>query len=111
MLFTNEEPGSPDAAFIEVNNATADSSLIPNLVRKGYLVRTMTDPSPERIRANDTRRCDLSMASGAQILSTDYPFDERAASGYAVHFEHGNARCNPVRESAGCISSELGEHF
>jgi hypothetical protein len=111
LLFTNEEPGRPDAAFIEVNNATADASLIPSLVRKGYLVRTMTDPSPERIRANDTRRRDAAMASGAQILSTDYPFDEPAASGYAVGFEHGNARCNPVRQAAACTASELAEHF
>jgi hypothetical protein len=111
LLFTNADPGTPDAAFIEVNNATADPGLIPSLIRKGYLVRTMTDPPPALIRANDTTRRDLSMASGAQILSTDYPFDEPAASGYAVRFEHGNARCNPVLKPAACTASDLAEHF
>src|SRR5205814_6246114 len=33
MMFTNATPGSPDAAFVKVNNAA--SSEIPELVRKG----------------------------------------------------------------------------
>ena len=107
VLFTNAQPGSADAAFIEVNNATADPDVVPSLVRKGYLVRTMTDPSPERIRPNDTKKRDASMASGAQILSTDYPYDEAASSGYAVHFDHANARCNPVLKPANCNSAAI----
>lgn len=100
-MFTNSEPGTPDAAFMEVNNATADPDRIPSLVSKGYLVRTMTDPAPAAIHAGDTKKRDAAMASGAQILSTDYPYNEKAASGYSVQFEHGNVRCNPVLKAAG----------
>ena len=111
VLFTNAQAGTPDAAFMEVNNSEGDPDLIPNLVRKGYLVRTMTDPQPEAIRANNGKRRDVAMASGAQILSTDYPLDEPAASGFAVRFDHGNIRCNPVLKLAGCTDSALAEHF
>jgi Phosphoinositide phospholipase C, Ca2+-dependent len=109
VLFTNAQPGTPDAAFIEVNDAITDPNRIPSLVRKGYLVRTMTDPAPERIRANDTLRRDASMASGAQILSTDYPYDEAAGSGYAVRFDREKARCNPVLKSAACNAAVIRE--
>jgi hypothetical protein len=49
------------------------------------------------------------MISGAQILSTDYPYDEGAGSGYAVRFDRGNVRCNPVLKPAACDSAMLGE--
>jgi hypothetical protein len=111
VLFTNAQPGTPDAAFIEVNNSAADPKVVPNLVRKGYLVRTMTDPQPVAIRANDHQRSDAAMASGAQILSTDYPLDEPAVSGFAVRFEHGNIRCNPVIKPAGCTEAAMAEKF
>jgi hypothetical protein len=102
VFFTNAQPGSPDAAFIEANDSASDPNLAPGLVRKGYLVRTMTDPGPAGVRANDTKRRDASIASGAQILSTDYPIHEPAASGYFVEVEHGTVRCNPVLKAAAC---------
>ena len=78
--------------------------LVPGLVRKGYLVRTMTDPGPAGVRVNDTKRRDASIASGAQILSTDYPLHEAAASGYFVEVEHKTVCCNPVLKPVGCQS-------
>lgn len=102
VFFTNARPGRPDAAFIEANDSASDPSLVPALVRKGYLVRTMTDPGPAGVRANDTRRRDASAASGAQILSTDYPIHEPATSGYFVEVDHGTVRCNPVLKAAAC---------
>jgi hypothetical protein len=46
VFFTNAQPGTPDAAFIEANDSATDPNLVPGLVRKGYLVRTMTDLAP-----------------------------------------------------------------
>lgn len=102
VFFTNAEPGTPDAAFTEANDSASYPKLVFGLVRKGYLVRTMTDPNPAGVRANETRRRDASIASGAQILSTDYPSHEPAASGYFVEVEHGTVRCNPVLKPAAC---------
>lgn len=109
VMFANSAPGSPDAAFIEVNDPLADPNLIPSLVRKGYLVRTMTDPEPAGIRAGDTRRRDAAMASGAQILSTDYPCNERAKSGYCVHFIKRIVRCDPILNAVSCKPSKVLE--
>jgi hypothetical protein len=102
VFFTNAQPGTPDAAFIEANDSVSDPNLVPGLIRKGYLVRTMTDPGPEGVRSNDTRRRDASIASGAQILSTDYPIGKSAASGYFVGVENGTVRCNPVLKPVAC---------
>jgi hypothetical protein len=110
VFFTNAEPGTPDAAFTECNNSASDPELVPGLIRKGYLVRTMTDPGPAGVRANDTKKRDASIASGAQILSTDYPLHEPAASGYEVQIDHGTARCNPVLKPAACTSEALLDH-
>ena len=96
-LFTNAEPGQPDAAFIERNDGPAED--IAALVQKGYLVRTRTDSDTKEARTNATTRRDAMMASGAQILSTDYPVNEPARwEGHFVVALPGNAvaRWNPV---------------
>ena len=101
MMFTNGAPGSADAAFVKLNNAA--SSEIPTLVGKGYLVRTMTDGGAKAVRAGETQRRDAALASGAQILSTDYPFDWRAeGSGYRVTLDGAAVRCNPVNAPKAC---------
>ena len=76
ILFTNAAPGEPDAAFTECNDGPADEITRP--VRQGYLVRTRTDDSTREARVNNTQRRDAMIASGAQILSTDYPASEPA---------------------------------
>ncbi len=97
VLFTNAEPGEPDAAFIERNDGPAAD--ITTLVNKGYLVRTRTDADTKEARTNDTTRRDSMMATGAQILSTDYPVNEPARwPGNFVVTLPGKepARANPV---------------
>jgi hypothetical protein len=106
VIFTNAEPGSPDAAFVEVNDPLKDPALIPSLVRKGYLIRTRTDSDTVQARSGDVKQRDAAIASGAQILSTDYPFDEKASwTGYSVSFPKGEiARCNPLFKLPSCES-------
>ncbi len=106
ILFTNAVPGQPDAAFTEANDFTPQA--IDALVRQGYLVRTRTDENTVQARTDDTRRRDAVMASGAQILSTDYPLGEAAKSGYVVEFAGGTlARCNPLNKPADCTDAGL----
>jgi hypothetical protein len=97
MLFTNAEPGQPDAAFIERNDGPADD--ITALVKKGYLIRARTDSDTKEARTNSTDRRDAMIASGAQMLSTDYPVNEPAHwPGHYVVTLSGNAiaRWDPV---------------
>lgn len=106
ILFTNARPGTPDAAFMEQNDAAPPA--INALVRQGYLIRTRSDSDTVQARNNDTTRRDAVLASGAQIISTDYPASEPAASGYKVELP-GNAvaRCNPVLKPAHCSDAAL----
>jgi hypothetical protein len=107
VLFTNAAPGQPDAAFTEENDGT--EAEIAALVRQGYLVRTRTDADTKEGRSGSTARRDHAMASGAQMLSTDYPKAEPAQwTGYSVSFPGGAmARCNPVARNTACSDAAL----
>jgi hypothetical protein len=103
VIFTNAAPGEPDAAFLERNDGPADE--IASLVRKGYLIRTRTDGDTKEARTDNTSVRDAMIASGAQILSTDYPANEPAkwAGHYSVSLpDNAVARCNPANAPTHC---------
>jgi hypothetical protein len=107
ILFTNATPGSPDAAFVEQNDATPEA--IAALVKQGYLVRTRSDADTKEGRSGSTVRRDATLRSGAQLVSTDYPWYEPARwSGYSVSLPGQEVvRCNPVTAPAGCKDAKL----
>ena len=107
ILFTNADPGTPDAAFTEENDGTRAE--IDALVKQGYLVRTRSDEGTQQARTNVTSRRDLALASGAQMISTDYPSSEPSPwTSYAVRLPDGlAARCNPVTKPPGCVDRLL----
>jgi hypothetical protein len=102
VIFTNAEPGQPDCGFTEENDGTQEE--IAALVRKGYLVRTRTDADTKQARTNDTSRREVALASGAQLLSTDYPVSEPSQwTPYSVGLPGGAVtRCNPVNGPPSC---------
>jgi hypothetical protein len=105
VIFTNAAPGQPDCAFTEENEGSQEE--IAALVRKGYLVRTRTDEDTKQARTNDTSRREIALASGAQLLSTDYPSTEASTwTGYSVSLPDGAvARCNPVNGPPSCSNA------
>ncbi len=90
-----------------MNDGTEEE--IAALVGQGYMVRTRTDADTKEGRSGSRVRRDHAMASGAQILSTDYPKAEPAKwTGYSVSFADGAmARCNPVAKNAECVDDDL----
>lgn len=103
VIFTNDEAGQADAAFVERNDGPVAE--ISALVRKGYLVRTRTDADTKEARTNDGTRRDAMLKSGAQMLSTDYPAGESAKwpGAYSVALPgNGPIACNPVNSPSGC---------
>jgi len=102
VLFTNSDPGKPDAAFVEENEGTPQ--VIDQLVRDGYIVRARADAETKAARTNDTTRRDELLRSGAQMISTDYPLSEPSKwTGYSVGFANGlPARCNVINAPADC---------
>jgi hypothetical protein len=102
VAFTNADPAAPDAAFVEANGGPPVR--ITALVKQGFLVRTRADADTHEARTGDTHRRDAALASGAQIVSTDYPaFEPSRWTGYKVALPGGvAARCDPVNTVAPC---------
>ncbi|WP_207945004.1 phosphatidylinositol-specific phospholipase C1-like protein [Actinomadura rubrisoli] len=114
VIFTDAAPGRPDAAFVEQNDPTgAGLQEIQDLVRRGYLVRTRSDVPFDQARSGDTSRLKAALASGAQVVSTDFPVIGMAArygSDYVAQLPgDAPARCNPVNAPRSCRSTRL-EH-
>lgn len=109
MIFTSADEGKPDGAVLKENDA-GDGSRIKSLVDQGYFIRTRADADLVEATANDTRNRTITMASGAQVVSTDFPPGEPDAdNGYVVSFDTPLAvRCNPVAvPTGGCPSGPL----
>ena len=112
ILFTNANPGEPDAAFVKRNDPLgANTAVIQDLVRRGYLVRTRADADTIQARTGDTTQRDAAFLSGAQLVSTDYPVPGRATplgTDYIAQVPDGHpARCNPINTGTHCRNNAL----
>jgi hypothetical protein len=97
ILFVNALPGTPEAAFMICNNPSDPQ--IPELVKKGYIIRTRADSDTRQARANDRTDLDAACSSGAQLISTDYYLKStHFASDYLAELPGDNKyfRVNPV---------------
>lgn len=97
VLFANALPGTPEAAAMFRNNPKDPE--IPQLVKKGYIIRTRADADTEQARNNDWSGLKAACNSGAQIITTDYYLKStHFKSDYIVSFDGGNKyfRMNPL---------------
>ncbi len=108
-MFVNAKPGSPEAAFIILNDPVKYEDSIQHLVKSGYLVRTRADAGTTEARNRDYRRFEAALRSGAHFITTDYYIaDERLGTGYRIQLPGGvSARCNPVLHPDECKIKEL----
>ena len=93
-MFVYASPPSPIAAVASVPDARLEGARLSSLVGAGLIVRTRADDSGIEARANDSSRAAAALASGAHLVSTDFPAP--APSGYVVAPPGSPARCNPV---------------
>jgi hypothetical protein len=104
LVFPNAQPGQPHAAVVIANDPVGGRATITDLVRKGYIVRTMADSGTVQARTGDKTQSQAALASGAHIVSTDYyrpdPRGDTPGSGwtnYTVAIPRGGpARTNPI---------------
>ena len=84
---------------------------ILRLVKVGYFIRTRADANVKPGAKDRTTRLEAALASGAQILSTDYPTGEpESATGYVVQFPHAApARVSPVNGPEALRGQPLGQ--
>ena len=85
VLFTSAGTDRSDGAVVKLNDPE-DGATICAAVVEGRIVRTRADA---RLVIDEDRR-DLALATGAQIVSTDFPPGEAdAATGYVVELPDG----------------------
>jgi hypothetical protein len=99
------DESAPEAAFFNIGDPVKDFALIHHLVGLGYMVRTRADADTVEARHHDGRRMKAALASGAQIVSTDYyaGVPDPEGIGYVADFEGPYLRCDEV--TAPCSSS------
>lgn len=111
-VFTQGNPGDPDAAITMVNDPRgANAAVIRDLVQRGYLVRTRSDEPLSTVKNEEFSRLDIALASGAQLVTTDFPTVGMAArydSDFVAELPGAvPARCNPVSAPRGCRDGKL----
>ena len=84
LLFVSVSREHPLAAWMKRNDPIGQEAEIRELVHDGFLVRTRADAGTVEARENTTRRRDLAIATGAQLISTDYPEPDPRLSDYSV---------------------------
>ncbi|MCC6234508.1 MAG: hypothetical protein IT580_17830 [Verrucomicrobiales bacterium] len=97
VLFASVSPTHPAAAWFKLNDPVGDFAQIQELVRQGFLVRTRADAD---LRPDPARR-EAALASGAQLISTDFPEPDLSLGSYQVVWpQRAIARPNPVSAPA-----------
>jgi hypothetical protein len=115
VMFPASTPGRPDAAFVQFQDPRApEAAAVPELVRQGSLVRTRADQPVTTPTSGDVTQRDAAFASGAQLVSTDYPVAgaaERWGSDDVAQLPGGAiARCSPVRTPKRCTAPRRRTH-
>jgi hypothetical protein len=93
LMFVDSLDDDPLAAVIIVNDPT-EQARIDSLTRAGFLVRTVADASGSPVQRQEA------LATGAQILSSDFPLEFTIPGGTP-------ARCNPLTAPPGCTPSAI----
>ncbi|HEY2892784.1 MAG TPA: Ca2+-dependent phosphoinositide-specific phospholipase C [Pirellulales bacterium] len=108
-MFVRSDPSRPDAAALILDNPR-DSQISP-LCRSGYFIRTRADSDLGANFDRNVARRDAAFASGAHILSTDFPSGEaQADTGYSVEFpSSAPARVNPVNGPESLRGKQVSE--
>ncbi|HQY60599.1 MAG TPA: Ca2+-dependent phosphoinositide-specific phospholipase C [Polyangiaceae bacterium] len=95
LVFAESSFDDPFAALMILNDPIASAADIKKALAAGYIVRTRADSSPATARANNTAQREAALASGAQLVSTDFPAPVAGLS-YSVVIPGGTpSRCSP----------------
>ncbi|MDP9844257.1 hypothetical protein J2853_003468 [Streptosporangium lutulentum] len=89
----------------------ANAATIRDLVERGYMVRTRSDEPMSTVKNEEFSRVDIALASGAQMVTTDFPTVGMAArydSDCVAELPGGAVvRCNPVSAPRNCRDDKL----
>jgi hypothetical protein len=106
-MFHQSEAKDPYAAVMLRDDPIADRAEITDLVRRGFVVRTRADSELVEAKVNDHTRADAALASGAQLVATDFPAPV-AGYEYVIDVPGGTpSRCDPISAPSGCTPDAI----
>ena len=77
-------------------------------VKAGFMVRTYADSETREARAGTTTRRDWALASGAQVISTDFLLPDGRIGRYQVRLADGHtAQCNVQLAPRRCFGLDV----
>jgi hypothetical protein len=77
-------------------------------VGRNFLVKTRSDSDAVEARAGDLTRATSALASGANVVATDYPVSDPTIGPYVVDLPGtATARCNPVTAPTWCRDRDV----
>ena len=104
LMFVRGREGTPIAAISKFDEPVGNEDAIAEAVLANRLVRTRADTDGNEARAMDLSRFTAALASGAHLVSTDFPAENPYVD-YAVDIDDGTpARCNPLTAPDECTS-------
>ncbi len=110
MMFGWFDEASPEAAFFNIQDPTKEFDRIRQLIAAGFMVRTRADADTVEARTRDGRRMKAALASGAQIVSTDYyaGVPDPEGFGYVADFGGPGVQCDPLTAPCKAPTSRSG---
>jgi len=102
LAFVDSAATDPFAAVLVLNNALSPD--VPAAVRQNFLVRVFAWSAPDM---RDDARVAAAFASGAQIVSTDFPAVTPTVPRPVVVPDGTPSRCNPLTAPMGCTSEAI----
>lgn len=107
LMFADATPDDPWAGVLLFNDPIADADGLSAAVAAGFIVRTRADDALKPAMTGDTTQREAALASGGQIISTDYPAKVDGTD-YVVEIPGGTpSRCNPLTAPADCTSEAI----
>jgi hypothetical protein len=99
LMFIDSDVDAPYAGVLVLNDPNEG---VKEAVELGFIVRTRADADRREALTADTSRRDAALASGAHIISTDFPAPVPDID-YSVTIPGGApSRCNPLVAPPGC---------
>jgi hypothetical protein len=110
IMFITTDEQSPFAAFISIPDPVRNAERIIKDVRAGLMVITRADSESSEARSGSTLRRDWALASGAQIILTNFIRADSSLGTYRVGLSSGRpAQCNVQIALERCGGFELGQ--
>jgi len=94
-MFVSADEASPLAAFVSIEDPKKNAARIAADVKSGLMVATRADAETVEARTGNTARRDWALASGAQIVSTNFIYADKRIGSYEARLSNNRrAQCD-----------------